>query len=94
MNVDNSIRDSTTRFTSHDSIYVSVLTAGNGSGTLAVRWTYAGRVLDEPKKQVTYRDSAATDFALQSPAGFPPGQYTAEVFFNGQSAGTRAFRVE
>ena len=94
LNADNSIRESVTRFGPHDSIYISVLTAGKGSGTLAVRWTLAGRVLDEPKKQVSYTDSAATDFSLQSAAGFPQGEYTAEVFFNGQSAGTRTFRVE
>lgn len=94
LNVDNSVRESATRFKPHDSVYLSVLTQGSGSGTLSVRWTYAGRVLDEPKKPISYKDAAATDFALQSAGGFPPGQYTAEVFFNGQSAGTRTFRVE
>ena len=94
LNADNSIRESATLFTPHDSIYVSVLTAGSGSGTVSVRWTLAGRVLDEPRKQVSYTDAAATDFSLQSGSGFPPGQYTAEVFLNGQSAGTRTFRVE
>jgi hypothetical protein len=94
LNADNSIRESATQFTPHDSVYVSVITAGSGSGTIAVRWTLAGRVLDEPRKQVSYTDSAATDFSLQSAAGFPPGQYTAEVFLNGQSAGTRTFRIE
>jgi hypothetical protein len=94
LNVDNSVRESATRFKPHDSVYLSVLTHGSGSGTLSVKWTYAGRVLDEPKKQISYKDAAATDFALQSAGGFPEGQYTAEVFFNGQSVGTRTFRVE
>jgi hypothetical protein len=94
LNVDNSVRESGTRFTPHDTVYLSVLTHGSGSGTLSVRWTYAGRVLDEPKKQISYKDAAATDFALQSAGGFPTGQYTAEVFFNGQSVGTRTFHVE
>ena len=94
LNADNSVRESAAQFGPHDSIFVSVITAGSGSGTIAVRWTLAGRVLDEPKKQVSYTDSAATDFSLQSAAGFPSGQYTAEVFLNGQSAGTRSFRIQ
>lgn len=33
---------------------MSVLTAGAGSGTIGVRWMYAGRVLGEPKNQISY----------------------------------------
>jgi hypothetical protein len=94
LNADNTVADSVATFRSRDTVYVSVLTTGSGSATISVRWTYAGQVLDEPKKQVSYRDFAATDFSLKSVAGFPPGQYTVEAFFNGQSAGTRNFHVE
>lgn len=94
LNADNTVADSVATFRSRDTVYVSVLTTGSGSATISVRWTYGGQVLDEPKKQVSYRDFAATDFSLKSVAGFPPGQYTVEVFFNGQSAGTRNFHVE
>lgn len=85
----------TTRFGPRDTVYVSVLTAGAGSGEIGVRWMFAGRVvLGEPKKQVSYMDVAATEFQLQSAAGFPVGDYTVEAFLDGQSAGTRSFRVE
>jgi hypothetical protein len=94
LNADSTVPDQTTTFAPHDTVYLSVLTAGIGSGTISVRWTYGGRVVDEPKKQVSYKDVAATDFRLQSPAGFPPGEYTAEVFLDGQSVGTRPFKVE
>jgi hypothetical protein len=96
LNSDNTVAGFTTTFKPHDPIFLSVMTAGRGTGMVSVRWTYAGRVIDEPKKQVkyTYKDSAATDFRLESPSGFPPGDYTAEVFVDGQSAGTRKFRVE
>jgi hypothetical protein len=94
LNTDNSVGESVTSFGPRDNVYVSVLTAGSGSGIISVRWTYSGRVIDEPKKQVSYKDAAATDFTLQSAGGFPPGQYSAEVFLDGQSAGTRTFRVE
>lgn len=94
LNADHTVADHTTSFASHDTIYLSVFTAGVGSGTIAVRWMYRGRLLDEPSKKVSYTDVAATDFSLKSVAGFPPGEYSAEVFLDGQSAGTRTFRVD
>jgi hypothetical protein len=94
LNADNSVRDHTTSFAPRDSIYVAVLTEGKGSATLSIRFTLGGRVLNEPKKQVSYTDSAATDFGLQTGWGFPTGQYTAEVFMDGQPVGVKKFRVE
>jgi hypothetical protein len=55
---------------------------------------YAGRILAEPKKQLSVKDVAATEFNLQSATGFPPGQYTVEVFMDGQPVETRKFTVE
>jgi hypothetical protein len=94
LNADHTVSKFTTTFMPDETIYLSVHTSGVGSGTISVRWTYAGRVIDEPKKEVSYRIDAATEFRLQSPAGFPPGDYSAEVFLNGQSAGTRPFSVQ
>jgi hypothetical protein len=94
LNADSTVAGHTTSFAPRDTVYVSILTAGAGSGTIGVRWMYAGRVLGEAKKQVSYRDDAATEFHLQSAAGFPQGDYTVEAFLDGQSRGTREFRVE
>jgi hypothetical protein len=96
LNADSTVSAPAYTFKPHDSIFLSVMTAGKGSGTVSVRWTYGTRVIDEPKKQVryAYKDSMATDFRLESPSGFPPGEYTAEVFLDGRSAGTKKFRVE
>lgn len=96
LNADSTVAAPAYTFKAHDTIFLSVMTAGKGSGTVSVRWTYAGRVIDEPKKQVhyAYKDSVATDFRLESTSGFPPGEYTAEVFLDGQSAGTKKFKVE
>jgi hypothetical protein len=94
LNSDSTVSGFTTTFKPDDTIYLSVLTGGSGSGTIRVRWKYGDRVIDEPKKQVSYHMAAATDFRLQSPGGFPAGDYTAEVFVNDQSVGTRAFRVD
>jgi hypothetical protein len=94
LNADNTVGAPTSSFAPRDTVHLSVLTAGVGSATISVRWMYAGRVVDEPKKQVSYRDIAATDFELQSAAGFPPGEYSAEVLVDGKSVGTRTFRVD
>jgi len=96
LNSDNTIAAPAHLFRPRDTIFLSVMTAGKGSGTVSVRWTYGSRVIDEPKKQVhyTYKDSTATDFRLESATGFPPGSYTAEVFVDGKPAGTEKFRVE
>jgi hypothetical protein len=94
VNADRTVAGHTTRFKPTDSVYVSVLTMGSGSGTISVRWVYAGRVVGEPRKQVSYQDFAATDFRLESAGEFPAGDYAVEVFLDGRSTGTREFRVE
>jgi hypothetical protein len=94
VNADGTIANHTTTFGPTDTIYVSVLTSGVGSATISVRWTFSGRVVGEPKKEVSYRDTAATEFHLQSPTGFPIGQYNAEILFDGQPVETKSFRVE
>jgi hypothetical protein len=94
VNADSTIASPTTTFGPKDTVYLSVSTAGVGSATISVRWTYQGRVVDEPKRKVSYRDLASTDFSLKSVAGFPPGEYTAEVFLDGQAVGTKTFRVD
>ena len=94
LNADDSVATHTTVFEPGQTVYVSVLTAGAGSGVVGVRWTYAGRIVGEPKKNVSYKGAAATEFHMDSAGGFPPGEYVVEAFLDGQSAGTRTFRVE
>ncbi|NUR56486.1 MAG: hypothetical protein HOQ29_18740 [Acidobacteria bacterium] len=94
VNADSSIANPTTTFAPRDTVHLSVSTAGVGSATIGVRWLYGERVVDEPKKKVSYRDLASTEFSLQSLSGFPPGEYRAEVFVDGQPVGTKTFRVD
>jgi hypothetical protein len=94
LNPDHSVSEFATVFSPRDTVYVSVLTAGGGSGTLSVRWTYGGNVVGEPKKRVADRDFAATEFALENAGGFPPGDYRAEVFLDGKPIGTKTFKVQ
>jgi hypothetical protein len=93
LNGDKTVSSFTSRFAPTDSVYVSVLTTA-GSGTIGVRWKYGTRQVGEANKPVSYRDNAATEFRLQNADRFPPGDYTVEVFLNGQSVGVREFAVE
>ena len=94
LNTDNTVASHTTTFKPSETVYVSVHTAGSGSGSLGVRWSYEGRVVGEPKKDISYRGAVATEFHLQNAGGFPPGDYRVEAFLNGESAGVKEFRVE
>jgi hypothetical protein len=94
INPDGTVGGHTTRFKPNDTIYASVLTTGSGSATISARWTYAGRVVGEPRRQVRYRGDAATEFHIQNNAGFPVGDHSVELFVDGVSVGARNFRVE
>lgn len=94
LNPDNSVAVHTTGFKPDDTIYVSVLTAKPGRGTLRVRWTFAGQVVNEGSKSVSYREAAATEFHLVNSSGFPEGDYSVEVFLDDRSVGKRNFRVQ
>jgi len=94
LNPDRTVATHTTRFKPDDTIYVSVLTTGFGSASITARWKYAGRVIGEPTKEVSYKGDAATEFHIQNSGGFPAGDYAVEIVVNGQPIGTRDFRVE
>ena len=94
LNPDNTVSGHTTRFKPTDTIYVSVLTDNAGSGTVSARWTFAGRVVSEPTKDVSYRGAAATEFHIQNSGGFPPGDYRVEIVLDGKPIASREFRVE
>lgn len=94
LNADNTVASHTTTFSPGDTIYLSVTTSGIGSGTLGVRWKWGQRVVGEPKKPVTSRETAITEFHLKSADGFAPGTYSVEIFLDGKPIETRTFRVE
>jgi hypothetical protein len=94
LNPDKTVGNHTTTFTPKDTIYASVLTSNIGAGTIAVRWTFEGRVVGEPSKQVRYKGPGVTEFSLNNAGGFPAGNYKVEVFIDRQPVSERAFRVE
>lgn len=94
LNPDNTVATHSTLFKPSDTVYVSILTPEAGSGNLSVRWLYAGRLVDEPTKNVSYSSGAATAFPLLSGNGLPPGDYSVQVLLDGEPVGTRAFHVK
>lgn len=94
LNSDNSVGQHSTRFNGQDTMYVAVLNDGPGAGTLTAKWTYAGRLVSEEPRKVSYADSAATEFHIKNSSGFPPGDYAVEILLDGKSIETRNLRVE
>ena len=70
----------TTIFDPQDTVYLSVLTAGGGSGTISVRWTFAGKVMGELKKRVANQDVAATDLRFRALRDFHQGNTAPKSF--------------
>lgn len=96
LNADKSIADNTTSFKPNDTIYLSVKTDGSApSAQLRTRWLFSdGQVVDEASQTISPTGEARTEFHIAKPDGFPPGKYKAEVYLNGQQAGTKEFEVE
>jgi hypothetical protein len=94
LNPDRSVGSHSTTFKPGDTIYASVLTTGSGPATITARWSYAGRLVSEPQKTVSYKGDAATEFHIQNSGGFPPGDYKVEILLDGKPVGSRGFRVE
>lgn len=94
LNTDHSVGTHATSFRPKDTMYVSVLSNGRGAGTITVKWSFAGRVVHEATKKVSYNDQAATDFRFQAADDFPIGDYAIEVILDGKSLETRRVKVE
>jgi hypothetical protein len=93
LNQDRSINGITTLFKPNETVYVSVQTSA-GKGVVSVKWKFGSQVIDEPSKKVDYDGPASTEFHLQNSGGFPPGDYSVDVFIDGVQVGTRAFKVD
>jgi hypothetical protein len=94
LNADKTVNTFTTRFKPTDTIYVAVLTNGAGKGKVKARWSFGGRVVSEPERDVTTQGPAVTEFHLTNTSGFPPGEYSVELYIDGKSVGSRPFRIE
>ena len=93
LNQDRSVSSITTLFKPSETVYVAVQTTAAGKGVVGVKWKFGSQVIDEPTKQVSYDGPASTEFHLQNSGGFPPGDYSVDIFIDGVQVGTRAFKV-
>jgi len=94
LNADRTVAVHTTRFKPDDTVYASVLTDRTGASTIVARWSYAGRLVSQTEKRVSYKGQAATEFHFESAGGFPIGDYRVEVIVDGQTVASRDFRVQ
>jgi len=94
LNSDGSVASHTTLFKPDETMYVSAITSEPGSSTITARWRYAGRLVSEESKDVSYREQGATEFHIQNSSGFPAGDYSVEILVDGESVQTRPFRVQ
>jgi len=83
-------------FAPGDTVYASVVTEGTARhGVLKARWTYQdSEVLSEASLEIAPTGTTATEFHVSRPEGLRPGNYQVEIFFDGASAGKRAFTVK
>ena len=94
LNTDHSVGTHAISFRPMDTMYVSVLTADRGAGTITVKWSLYGRVIHEVTRKVSYNGQAATDFRFQAADGFPVGDYTIDVIVDGKTVETRRVKVQ
>ena len=92
--------DTTSAFAPNDTLYVSVVTS-NATPTTTVKTVVTfqdGQVVDSSSQAVaapaTTGGTSVTEFHLTKPGGWPTGDYTIEVWLDGQSAGTRTVAVK
>jgi len=94
------IVDTASVFAPRDTLYVSVVTTNATTNTMlkTIVTFQDGQVVDSSSQAVappaTTGGSSVTEFHLVKPNGWPTGDYTVEVWLDGQSAGTRTLTVK
>lgn len=86
------------KFAKGDTFYVSIETTGAGSATLKAKWTYhkGGQIapVKEDSQTIAPTGSAASEFHISKPDGWPSGEYQVELFLNDKPIGAKKFMVE
>ena len=82
-------------FAPKDNIYAAVDTGGDGSGTLAAKWTYQdGQTVHEDSKMLDASGPQTTVFMISKPSGFPVGNYKVDVSLDGKAVTSKDFSVK
>ena len=94
------IVDTASTFAPNDTLYISVVTT-NATATTNLKTVVTfqdGQVVDSSSQTVatpvTTGGTSVTEFHLTKPGGWPTGDYTVEVWLDGQAAGTRTITVK
>jgi hypothetical protein len=94
------ISDTASTFAPRDTLFVSVVTSNaTGNNTLKSVLTFQGGTVVDSATQVvaaptTTGGTSVTEFHWVKPNGWPVGDYTVEIWLDGQSAGTRTLTVK
>lgn len=93
---DKRVSDQTTTFGPKDTIYASVVTEGEApSKTIAATWMFgSGTLVKADTQTISPSGSAATEFHIAKPSGWPAGKYKVEISVDGNPAGTKEFEVK
>ena len=95
VDANNKIVASGTSFAPTDTIYASVDTSGNGSATLAAKWTYQdGQTVHEDSKSLDASGPETTAFMISKPSGLPAGSYKVEISLDGNQVASKDFSVK
>lgn len=82
----------TTSFSTKDTIFASVVTEGAGAAPaeMGAKWTFQdGQVVNETKRAIAASAVAVTEFSIQKPNGWPPGEYKVEISLDGKPSKPR-----
>jgi hypothetical protein len=97
---DNRVASPMTSFGTKDTLYASVSSAPNATGTLGARWSYLGTDGNAAPVQVETQTqdlggtaSANHEFHVSKPDGWPAGKYRVEITHDGNVVQTRDFDV-
>lgn len=97
INADKRVTAATDTFRPGDTLFLAIETSGAGAADLTARWTYSsgGQVtlVHEETQKVTATGPAVTEFHVQKPDGWPPGDYQVVVLVNNDVGVSKRFTV-
>ncbi|MGK2935831.1 MAG: hypothetical protein ACSLFE_11415 [Gemmatimonadaceae bacterium] len=93
---DKRIVEPTTTFGTRDTIYASVTSDGAANDArLTATWMYGDQGVSEADEMLMSSGGVTvSEFHISKETPWPTGSYTVEVKLNGQSVGTREFRIQ
>ncbi|MCR4338676.1 MAG: hypothetical protein NUW01_02190 [Gemmatimonadaceae bacterium] len=93
---DKRIVEPTSTFGTRDTIYVSVTTDGAASDArLTATWMYGDQGVSEADEMLTSSGGVnVSEFHISKETPWPTGSYRVDVKLDGQTVGTREFRIQ